>query len=64
MIDTTWVGDIPESDQEVLMKWFLKRNLDIGDTKGEHIELPNGHHYDFRIFRNDSATYEVTFERS
>lgn len=64
MIETTWVGDIPESDQEVLMQWFIGKKMDIGDTRGEHIQLPNGHHYDFRIFRADTAEYEITFERA
>lgn len=63
MIDTTWVGDIPESDKEVLMQWFTGKKMDIGDTRGEHIQLPNGHYYDFRIFRADTAEYEITFER-
>lgn len=64
MIDTTWVGDIPESDKEVLMQWFIGKKMDIGDTRGEHIQLPNGHYYDFRIFRADTAEYEITFERA
>lgn len=61
MIDIEWVGDIPSGDQEVLMKWLLKRQMDIGDTQGEHIQLPNGRHYDFKVFRASETEYEMEF---
>ena len=42
MIQETWVGDVPENDKEVLLKWLLKRNMTVGDTMGDYIQLPNG----------------------
>lgn len=64
MIQETWVGDVPENDKEVLLKWLLKRNMKVGDTMGDYVQLPNGNKYNFKIFREAEQDYEVTFERS
>lgn len=64
MIDVTLIGDVTESDKDLLYSWLLKRKMDLGDTEGEHIQLPNGHRYDFSIFKDDVDYYEVTLQRS
>lgn len=64
MIDVTLIGDVTESDKDLLYSWLLKRKMNVGDTAGEHIQLPNGHSYDFSIFKGNSDNYEVTFQRS